>query len=57
MRRYGAKKRSRADKNVGALMLVLMSDKSPEEKREILLRSHGQSEAQAFALVEEHCGG
>ena len=54
MRRYGNKARSKADKRAAALAFVTLSERSPEEKIETLVRSYGFNEPEAREFVHKH---
>jgi hypothetical protein len=52
-RSFGPKKRTQADKSLAAMSVLLFRETLGEEEVQMLMRSYGQSEPQARALIAE----
>lgn len=55
-RRYGAKKRTKADKQAAALQFVVMSNRRDDEKVRALVASYGFTLPEAEAFVRRYAG-
>jgi hypothetical protein len=53
-RRYGSKQQTKQAKRTAALQMVVMSDRSDEDKVRALVASYGFSEPEATFFVAEH---
>jgi hypothetical protein len=53
MRGYGPKRRTKQDVAAAAVMLVVLSDRSREDKIEALVKSYGKPREQAERLVDQ----
>lgn len=53
-RRYGAKKRTQADKRAAALQFVIMADRTDADKVRALVASYGFTQPEAEAFVARY---